>query len=77
MMTLVRKIAARVAAGAAAALPVVAFAQAAPGSQFQGVFTDTQAAFGTVLGYGVTLLGVVLVGMLGLKLVKKIANRAT
>jgi hypothetical protein len=53
-----------------------ASAQAAVPAGVEAVFTGVATDFGTLLGYGYTLMGVVVAGMIILGLVKKVAKKA-
>lgn len=65
-----------VAAGASLALMSVgmAFAQSDPGEE---VFTEVTTRANTYIASGFTLLGVILAALIGMKVLKKVANRAT
>lgn len=68
------------AVAAVALLPVSAFAQQAPSGQapdFAPVFASVSATFSSLMTLGLTLAGLVIAGMIGLKLLKKIVSRAT
>lgn len=57
-----------------ASLPVVSFAQSAPGAE---LFTDMGSTAATYISAGFVLLAVVMGGTVGMKLVKKIISKAT
>ncbi|MBS0443249.1 MAG: hypothetical protein JSR38_14950 [Proteobacteria bacterium] len=63
-------VAASLTAGAVAA-------NAAVPAGTEAVFTGLATDFGTILGYGYTLMGVVVAGLIVLGLVKKVAKKSS
>lgn len=61
--------------GALLLVPGAAFAQQAP--NYQTAFTEVTNTFTSLMGLGLALAGVVIAGLVGLKLLKKIVSRAT
>jgi len=55
---------------------VVGSAQAAVPSGVEAIFTGTATDFGTLLGYGYTLMAVIVGGLILLGLVKKVAKKS-
>lgn len=56
-------------------VPVSAVAQQAP--NYQTAFDSVTQTFTSLMGLGLALAGVVIAGLVGLKLLKKIVSRAT
>jgi hypothetical protein len=61
----------------AALAGVVTSAKAALPTEAQAVFTQAATDFGTISGYGFTLMAVVVGGLIVFKLVRKVASKST
>lgn len=66
----------KLSAVAALSLGAVGAAHAALPTSAEAVFTDVATDFGTILGYGYVLMGVVTVGMIVLGLVSRVAKKS-
>lgn len=67
----------KLAAVAALSLGAIGAAHAGLPTSAEAVFTDVATDFGTILGYGYVLMGVVTVGMIVLGLVKSVAKKSS